>query len=158
MSLSNLDRAYIAGFLDADGSIYVQLKPNETYKYKFQVAVNVVFYQSVKEKKFMYDLKKLIKKGYIRERTDGIIEYIIGDEKSIVEVLIGVKSYLRLKRKQADLMLEILEIKKNVKSAKDFLRLAKKVDLFKDLNYSKKRKHDYFSVKKVLQREELLTP
>ena len=158
MSLSKLDCAYIAGFLDADGSIYVQLKPNKTYKYKFQVAVNVVFYQSAKEKKFMRNLKKLIKKGYIRERKDGIIEYIIGDEKSIIEILKRIKFYLRLKRKQANLMLKILEIKKDIESAKDFLDLAKKIDLFRDLNYSKKRKYDYFSVKKVLQREELLTP
>jgi len=106
----------------------------------------------------MRNLKKLIKKGYIRERKDGIIEYIIGDEKSIIEILKRIKFYLRLKRKQANLMLKILEIKKDIESAKDFLDLAKKIDLFRDLNYSKKRKYDYFSVKKVLQREELLTP
>ena len=156
--LSRIDCAYIAGFLDADGSIYVQLKPNKTYKYKFQVAINIVFYQSAKEKKFMYNLKSIIGKGYVRERNDNIVEYIIGDKKSIIWLLKKVKLYLKLKRKQADLMLEILEIKKNVKSAEDFLELAKKIDLFKSLNYSKKRKCDYSSVKETLKRKGLLTP
>ncbi len=158
MSISKLDRAYIAGFLDADGSIYVQLKPNKTYKYKFQVAVNIAFYQSAKEKRFMYNLLNLIGKGYIRERKDKIIEYIIGDENSIVDFLEKIKPFLKLKKKQANLMLDILKTKKSVKSVKDFLRLAKKIDLFRNLNYSKTRKNDYHFVRKVLVREGLLTP
>ena len=43
--------AYLAGFLDADGSIYCRLKPNQTYKYDFQVAPLVVFFRIKKLKK-----------------------------------------------------------------------------------------------------------
>ena len=158
MKLSKLECAYLAGFLDADGSIYVQLKPNETYKYKFQIAGNVVFYQSVKEKQFMYNLKKTIKGGYIRKRKDGMLEYIIGNQKSIEDILNYLKPYLRLKIRQAELALEILKMKENVSCVEDFLVIVKKIDLFKDLNYSKRRKYDYVLVRKILQEKSLLTP
>jgi len=49
MKLSTQQKAYIAGFLDGDGSIHVRLKPNSTYRYRFQVSPAIVFYQSVKE-------------------------------------------------------------------------------------------------------------
>ncbi|RTZ71551.1 MAG: hypothetical protein DSY99_05090 [Candidatus Neomarinimicrobiota bacterium] len=158
MKLSKLESAYLAGFLDADGSIYVQLKSNETYKYKFQIATNVVFYQSVKEKQFMNDLKRIIKKGYIRERKDGMLEYIIGDQESIITLLSYLRPYLKLKTKQANLIIEIIKMKKSIKSVNDFLGIVRKVDLFKKLNYSKRRKYNYSFVRGYLKKKNLLTP
>ncbi len=40
--ISSTQKAYLAGFLDGDGSIYVRIKPNNTYKYGFQVAPYIV--------------------------------------------------------------------------------------------------------------------
>jgi hypothetical protein len=34
---SSEHKAYLAGFLDGDGSIYARLKPNNTYRFGFQV-------------------------------------------------------------------------------------------------------------------------
>ncbi len=79
-------KAYLAGFLDGDGSIYVRLKPNPTYKYGYQVAPYAVLFQSQK-------------------------------------------------------MEEILEIKERVNNKNDFRKLADVIDRFRNLNYSKKRKH-----------------
>ena len=158
MKLSTVNKAYIAGFLDGDGSIYVRLKPNMDYKFCFQISPSVVFYQSNKEKKHLVELQKLIKKGYLRERKDGIVEYIIGDMDSISELLKNIMPYLRIKNKQAKLMMEILVKKKKVKSGRDFLSLAKIIDKFKELNYSKKRIQNSKEVEKVLKKEGLLTP
>lgn len=157
-SMKNQDKAYIAGFLDADGSIYAQLKRNVTYRYKFQISVQVVFFQSKKEKTFMEELCKAIGRGYIRERKDGIIEYIIGDSNSIVWLLSQLIPYLRLKRRQAQLMMEIIEQRNSVKNGSDFLQLAKRIDEFRDLNYSKKRSNTSQVVRQVLCEEGLLTP
>ena len=48
LKLSNLDLAYIAGFLDGDGSIIVQSVSDKTRKWKFYIRVSIVFYQNTK--------------------------------------------------------------------------------------------------------------
>ncbi len=138
--LSQLQKSYLAGFLDGDGSIYAQLKPNPTYRYGFQVAVNVVLFQSQKDRFQFEKICSLIGFGYLRSRKDGILEYIIGKTDAIKEFLKMIKPYVILKAKQTDLMLEILDKKDMVQSKGDFNSLAKLVDSFRDLNYSKKRK------------------
>lgn len=60
MKLSSQQKAYIAGFLDGDGSIYVQLKPNPTYRYRFQVSPAIVFYQSEKERRVIGPLETFL--------------------------------------------------------------------------------------------------
>jgi len=37
--------AYIAGFLDGDGSIFFQIIPRKDYKQKFQIRSSIAFYQ-----------------------------------------------------------------------------------------------------------------
>ncbi|MEX2033418.1 MAG: hypothetical protein WD889_02550, partial [Candidatus Colwellbacteria bacterium] len=78
--------------------------------------------------------------GYIRERNDGILEYVINRQAEIRTFLKAIYPYSVLKREQAKLMLKILEKKKMVKSQKEFNQLAQLVDQFRNLNYSKKRK------------------
>ena len=158
MRLSKTDKAYIAGFLDGDGSIYVRLKPNLTYRFKYQISPALVFYQSKKEKLHLVWLKGLIKRGYIRDRNDGIVEYIIGDVDSIKKTVKEILPYLKLKRKQGELMLKILEVKKEIKTAKDFLRVARLIDKFQEINYSKKRTQNSKKVENTLKGEKLLAP
>jgi len=139
MLKTNLE-AYLAGFLDADGSIYVQAKPNPTYRYGFQVAPYIVLFQSAKDRINFEKLCSRIGLGYMRERNDGILEYIIGKADSIKKFIALVKPFLFLKRKQADLLLRILKAKEIIKNKLDFRKLLDLVDSFRELNYSKKRK------------------
>ncbi len=138
--LSQTQKAYLAGFLDGDGSIYVRLKPNPTYKYGFQVAPYVVLFQSQKEKENFKKICSLIGLGYLRVRKDGILEYIIGKVNELREFLKIVKPFVILKKEQVALMIEILNKKEKVKDKKDFRKLADLIDRFRNLNYSKKRK------------------
>ena len=43
--LTEINKAYLAGFLDGDGSIITQIVHNNTYKYKFYIKISIVFYQ-----------------------------------------------------------------------------------------------------------------
>ena len=138
--LSSTQKAYLAGFLDGDGSIYVRLKPNPTYKFGFQVAPYIVFFQSAKGEANFQNLCSLLDLGYLRRRKDGILEYTIGRNDAIAEFLALVKPYVILKKKQVDLMLQIMRAKSAVKDKKDFKVLMKLIDSFRELNYSKKRK------------------
>ena len=139
--LSSEQKAYLAGFLDGDGSIYVQLKPNSTYRYGFQVAPYIVLFQSQKSSEVFAKLCEMIGLGYCRQRSDGINEHIIGKTDELRKFLSIVQPYVILKVKQVELMLQILDVKENVKKIEDFKELAKLIDRFRELNYSKKRKN-----------------
>ena len=138
--LNQAKRAYLAGFLDGDGSIYVRLKPNPSYRYGFQIAPYIVLFQSQKEQKKFKKLCSLINLGYLRVRNDGILEYTINKVDSLRKFLQMIKPFLILKKEQANLMLKILNKKEIVKNKRDFIRLAALIDCFRNLNYSKKRK------------------
>ena len=139
MRISSTQKSYLAGFLDGDGSIYVRLKPNKTYKYGFQVAPYIIFFQSSKERENFERLCSLIGFGYMRERKDGILEFTIGRKEDIYVFLSMVKPYVILKKQQVSLMEKILKFRETVKNRNDFVRLMKLIDLFRNLNYSKKR-------------------
>jgi len=158
MKISEKEKAYVAGFLDGDGSIYVRLKPNRDYRFKFQVSPAIVFYQAKKEKNHLIWLQGILKKGYLRERNDGIVEYIIGDVSSIKSLIQDIFPYLRLKKQQAKLMLKVLDYKEKVRTAREFVKLAELIDCFQELNYSKKRTQNAKKVRKVLEQEGLLAP
>ena len=138
--ISSTRRAYLAGFLDGDGSIYVRAKPNSTYRYGFQVAPYIVLFQSQKDRKGFEEVCSHIGIGHLRERKDGILEYIISRKDAILEFLQIVKPYVILKRAQAALLEQILKQKEEVESEQDFKKLIQLIDSFRTLNYSKKRK------------------
>ncbi len=50
-SISTNKFAYLAGFLDRDGSIYVRMKPNKGYKFGFQISPYIVFFNLKKQGK-----------------------------------------------------------------------------------------------------------
>ena len=139
MKLSSNKKAYLAGFLDGDGSIYVRAKPNQTYKFGYQIAPYIVFYQSSKSKEFK-NIYSLIGLGHLRIRKDGITEYIISKQENIANFIDSIKPFLILKQKQAKLLLQILKQKESVKNKKDFEILLQLCNKFKILNYSKRRK------------------
>jgi hypothetical protein len=139
-NFSSTNSAYLAGFLDGDGSIYVRIKPNQTYRYGFQIAPYIVLFQSNQDRNNFERICSLIGLGILRERKDGILEYSINRAENLKLFLESVSPFLILKRKQAELMLKILAKKEKVKNHKDFEKLAQLVDNYRELNYSKKRK------------------
>lgn len=110
-SISLIKKAYIAGFLDGDGSIYARLKPSIDYRYGYQVALYVVLFQSAKNRDGFGKLCSLINLGLMRERKDGILEYTINKIEHIKEFLAVVRPFVILKRKQVELMLTIIDQK-----------------------------------------------
>ena len=136
---STIQLSYLAGFLDGDGSIYVRAKPNSDYKYGFQIAPYIVFFQSKKEEASFRKIFSKIGFGYIRERKDGILEYTIAKKDDIIFLLKILRPYLVLKRQQADLTIEILKRKEKINNFEDFKKLMGLVERFRDLNYSTKR-------------------
>lgn len=142
--------AYIAGFLDGDGGIFFQIIPRKDYKQKFQIRTSIDFYQKTEFKEILEWLNGLFESGYIRHRKTGMSDYTIVESKEVKEILILLKPYVKLKSKQVELGLKIMDKLENKKSNKDFLEICKLVDQFKKLNYSKKRTITHEVVSKFL--------
>jgi len=68
--LSPIKKAYIAGFLDGDGSIYARAKPNSSYRYGFQIALYIVLFQSSKDQEAFSNICNLIGYGKLRLRQE----------------------------------------------------------------------------------------
>ena len=140
------------------GSVYVKLKKNDTYRYGYQIAPYITFYQKATYIDFLEKMKKIIGIGYTRSRKDGVAEYTIGDEKSLLEFAEQISPFSKLKSRQLRLLSSVLKLKSKTKTAKDFIALCQKIDRFKEFNYSKKRTQDSKEVSKHLIKENLLTP
>src|SRR3989339_396870 len=131
-SISSTKKSYLAGFLDADGSIYVQAKPNKTYRFGFQVAPYIVFYQSHKDAKSFHRVCSLTKLGHKRLRKDGIVEHIISKQEEIISFIGLVEPYVIMKKSQIALLKRIISLKKKVKTRKDFKQLINVIDQFRE--------------------------
>ena|SRR3989344_5869410 len=139
-NLSSERKSYLAGFLDGDGSIYVRLKPNSTYRFGYQMIAYVAFFQSGKHREEFEKVCELMPYGMIRVRKDGILEYTISKQEEITEFLLSIKDYLVMKKPQAELVLEVMKLRRDINDKKDFQNLMNKIESFRELNYSKKRK------------------
>ena len=134
------DLLYIAGFLDGDGCIMAQLITRSDYKLGFQIRLTVQFTQALKRKIYLQKLKDILGPGYIREQGS-ISHYAITEPKNVYTFLKQIQPFLRIKQKQANLVLTIIE---QLPLAKDspnkFIELAHMVDHVASLNDSKSRK------------------
>ena len=135
--------AYIAGFLDGDGCIMLQLVYRHDYVLGYQIRASIVFYQKQQYRFFLAWLQdKFGGIGYIRNRNDGMSEYTIVGIASVEKVLILLLPYLRLKKPQAEITLKVISQMPGSGRAmteEKLLLLAKDVDKFLKLNYSKRR-------------------
>ena len=98
MIYSSAQKAYLAGFLDGDGSIYVRLKPNSDYRYGFQVAPCIAFFQSSKDRENFKKICDMVGLGALRERNDGMLEYVIQKQIFIRQFLLEIIPFLILKK------------------------------------------------------------
>lgn len=153
LKINALIKAYIAGFLDGDGSVYVRLKPHKDHRYKFQVCPYIVFYQSSQNRKILEKIDKFLRLGYLRDRNDGMTEYVIGNYANIIQFMNWIEPYVISKKQHFKLMRRILEQKELIKNKNDFIKLVKLIDQFQKINYSKKRLNNSLTVK-----QKLITP
>ena len=149
-NLTTERRFYLAGFLDGDGSIFAQLVQANDLKYKYRIRVSIGFYQNKRYNWFLTDIQKDFKCGSIRTKTDEVTEYIITGADPVKNILLQLKDCLVLKKRQANLVLEILEKKKKIESKADFIEVCKLTDKVAMLNYSKNRTITAKEVEKVL--------
>lgn len=143
--------AYIAGFLDGDGSIMIQFKKRSDNK-KLRVMITICFYQDSRHDKPLHWIKNQLGIGYISRRNDRMTELRINGLSAIKSILSSINEYIRFKKKQVALVLRAIDIlEKTSRGNEQLLKIARLSDKMAKENYfSSKRKYDYAYVRKIL--------
>ena len=139
--LTTEEKAYIAGFLDGDGSINAQIVQRKDYVLKFQIRVSVTFFQKTTRHWFLLQLQKQLNYGTLRKRPDGMSEYTIVGKESVNHCIRLLKPYLKLKKRHAVWILQIIEQLQTGGATQEpqaFVKLCEEVDKFGELNYAPK--------------------
>ncbi len=158
--MSNEEKAYIAGFLDGDGSIMAQLVSRKDYKLGYQIRVSCVFYQKSTHQDFLLWLKEQLGYGYVRRRNDGMSEYTIVGLREAAHVLTVLYPFLRLKKALANDVLNLIRQHPTQRkmTASQLISLSHLVDKTADFNYSKKRTITSAVVIDFLRSKEITVP
>lgn len=119
------DLAYIAGFLDGDGSIMVQVKNRQGTPRGWRLMFTICFYQDSGHKKPLQWIRDTLEIGYVSDRNDHITELRINGYRETQRILIMLKPYVKFKARQIELTLRIL----SRLNGKNFPELSKKMRL-----------------------------
>ena len=107
------DLAYIAGFLDGDGSVMFQLKKRSDTPRGKRLMFTICFYQDTRHEKPLFWIRKKIGIGYISRRNDGITELRINGYRRTKQILESLYPYIRFKKKQINYCFKALRILDN---------------------------------------------
>lgn len=99
--------AYIAGFLDGDGSIMLQLRKNSSGKI-IRIKTVICLYQDKRYEKDLDWMQKILECGYVYTRNDNISELRIEGFAKVFQTLVALEPFLRLKKKQAKLLINLI--------------------------------------------------
>jgi hypothetical protein len=145
--------AYIAGFLDGDGSLMLQIKKRKDSIVGIRFMATICFYQDARHEKSLYWIRKVLKIGFVSKRNDGMTELRINGFEQIREILKSLLPYIRFKKLQANALKSACEMLTKTKFKKlTRNNLKKLVDLMlviQNENYvtkKKKTKEDLFKI------------
>ncbi len=150
--------AYIAGFLDGDGSLMLQLKKRSDSKRAIRFMATICFYQDTRHEKSLYWIKEVLGIGYISKRKDGMTELRINGYKQIRNILKSLLPDIRFKKLQASALLKACEILSDTKfqklTKKQLIQLVDLILVIQSENYVTKKKKTRSELHKILD----LTP
>ncbi len=153
-SRSNIDLAYIAGFLDGDGSLMLQIKKRADGKNKIRFMATICFYQDTRHEKELFWIQKILGIGYISRRNDGMSELRVNGYKTVGEILKKLIPNIRFKKIQAKALFESCKILSKTKfNMLHGEQLAKLVDLIlviQNENYITKKKKTRSELLRIL--------
>ena len=150
-SRSKIDLAYIAGFLDGDGSLMLQIKKRKDGISKVRFMSTICFYQDTRHEENLYWIGEVLGKGYFHRRNDGMSELRINGFASVKKILDLLVPFIRFKKIQAKALSDACSILSSKKfKMLDREQLVELVDLILVI-----QKENYVAKKKKT-RDELL--
>ena len=152
------EASYLAGFLDGDGSIHFQFVRQKEYRFGFYIRSSMSLTQSTSARWGLEILQDLIGGGYLRDRGTGISDLVVTSRPLLYKTLIQVEPYVVFKKEHVKRALWLLPQIRNGMSTEEFLQVAREVDAFASLNYSKKKRYFAADVEEYLRSKGLCAP
>ncbi len=101
-SQSKTDLAYVAGFLDGDGSLMIQVKKRKDgNKSGKRFMLTVCFYQNSRHEEPLRWIRKVVGIGYFSKRKDGMSELRINGFQQVGNLLEKLLPFIKFKKIQA---------------------------------------------------------
>ncbi len=134
------ERAYIAGFLDADGAIMALIEKHREKRFGFRVRIIVKITQ--RDPKILQWFESKWRIGSVRKNRT-TYDWILRDQKVISGFLTTILPYLKVKKKQAESVLKILETKILLRS--DLVKIARLADSLSRFNVRSQNRRQNFA-------------
>jgi hypothetical protein len=153
------DASYLAGFLDGDGSIHFQLVRQKEYRFGYYIRASLSFSQHTSARHGLEQLQVLVGGGYLRDRGTGMSDLVVTSRPLLMDLLRAVEPYVIFKREHVRRALWLLpQLEPRRLNVQEFLRVAREVDAFATLNYSKTKRISAVDVEQHLRSMGVLTP
>lgn len=156
--MDELVKAYIAGFLDGDGSIMLQMKPRDDCRFGYRLYSTVCLYQDISQEAALRWIVDQVGVGYLSKRNDGMLEYRIDGHDRVAQFLEALQPYVQFKKRQVEIMLRALKNLKQEQTPEKFLETCTMADELAACNYHSRRKHSAKLVAIALKSRGLLPP
>ena len=157
IKIKQIDWAYIAGFLDGDGSMMAQFKNRNDTPRGWRILPGIRFYQDTRNEKTLFWVKNKIEMGHIYRRKDGMTELRLEGWKQVLVLLENIKPYARFKKNRVDLLLKIAKLVNDKKvedlTIKEKDKIADLIWKLKEANYqsgSKKFSKSREEIKRII--------
>lgn len=153
-SRSKIALAYIAGFLDGDGSLMLQVKKRSDQKGRIRLMATICFYQDSRHEEHLFWIKNLLGIGYISRRNDGMTELRINGYKQVKNILTQLSPFIRFKKQQALALISALKIisKQRLKNLEksEISQIIEHILTIQKHNYVTKKKKTVAELSKIL--------
>ncbi len=153
-SRSKIDLAYIAGFLDGDGSLMLQLKKRKDGRTRWRFMGTICFYQDSRHEAPLQWIRSVLGVGYLTKRNDGMSELRINGFARIRTILKDLFPFIRFKKSQAKMIILAMDLlvdtRSNTLSEKNRRQLVEYMIGVQNENYVTKRKRTREELLKIL--------
>lgn len=148
--ISDLDLSYLAGVIDCDGSIIAQFVEHKDYRPEnpYEIRLTVQVSQLTIRKWWLTEIFNTIGEGTVRDRklpkepnkhVSAMSDYVLVGVRPVSELLKMLVPFLKVKKKQANLVIRISEQLGNSNDPVIYDQTLDLVDQVASLNDSKNR-------------------
>jgi len=152
--MENVECAYIAGFLDGDGSLMLQVKKRSDSAKGVRFMATICLYQDSRHEAPLKWIRKRIECGYVSRRNDGMTELRVNGFSQVRDTLEALLPYLRFKQTQAKLLIRACKVLEQqtlrTMSLKDIRAVVDLLVLIQNENYMSSRRKTKEDLHKML--------